>query len=274
MLRRVTGFCRFSLTIRWRDLATRKICALVKDPASCIHADAGSDDDDKKAVAEAFEQSAREAVANSLWAELIVGNLTTLKDKVLDASMRMDASGCRLTFLPDGTLVDRTIVAWRRLDPLSANDPAVASPGMLGTIQIDFAISQQCLLAQAAQALSAMVIPVRDGQQQRAGSAGMPCRGFGIGSTIYGDWDMAQRNLIRSRSTGSAATDKCSTLPTTICATICSRSIAALRATATMSSSAAAAVRATPDRPRTALSIAAATTIRSAMRSAISAGSC
>ena len=115
---------------------------------------------------------------------------------------RNGGDSCRSEFIStggnDGIPVDRSIAGWRRLDPLQDGnpkiDPAKTMPVRAGAIQIDFAVSQECLLRQAAQGLSALVIPVRDGQQQRAGTNAQPCHGFG---TIYGDWDMAERNLIR-----------------------------------------------------------------------------
>ncbi|MBV8033653.1 hypothetical protein [Roseateles sp.] len=197
---RVSGGCRFSRTFRWLDFANKEVCALIKDATTCISPDEGSSDKKKKDAAEAFEKAAREAVADMLWAELVNGNLSTLKEKILNGAD--GGRGCHTEFVStngsDGTAADRSIAGWRRLDPLDEGrpeiDPAKTTPVRGGAIQIDFAISQSCLLSQAAQGLSSLVIPVRDGEQQRAGTNGTPCHGLG---TIYGDWDMAERNLIR-----------------------------------------------------------------------------
>jgi hypothetical protein len=178
---RISEFCRFSQTIRWGDLDIKEICALVKDAATC-----NSDEEVKKN-------------ADTLWAEIVNGNLTTLKDKVLEPVLAGRA--CRTEFIStggrDGIPIDRAIAGSRRLDPVNSVpeiDPAAHSPVRVGAVQIDFAISKRCLLLQAAQALNALVIPVRDGKQQRAGTNNQPCHLFG---TIYGDWDMAERNLIQ-----------------------------------------------------------------------------
>jgi hypothetical protein len=197
---RIATFCRYSRTFRWLDFANKEVCALLFDAATCIDPDDDSDDDAKKAAAEAFEKAARENAADQLWAELVNGKLDTLKNKVLDPVN--GGRACRTEFIPteanNGVTVDRSIAGWRRVDPIADGnpkiDPAVTSPVRAGAIQIDFAVSQDCLVRQAAIGLSALTIPVRDGEQQRAGTNGAPCHGFG---TIYGDWDMAERNLVR-----------------------------------------------------------------------------
>jgi hypothetical protein len=181
MATRISRFCRFSQTIRRNDLANQEICALVKDAATCVDANQQRD------------------VADTLWAEIVNLNLTTLKDKVLQPAL--GGRECWTEFIPtsgnDGISIDRAIAGSRRLDPVTNVpdiDPVTHSPVRVGAVQIDFAVSQRCLLRQAAQALSALVIPVRDGKQQRAGTDGGPCHLFG---TVYGDLDMGERNLIR-----------------------------------------------------------------------------
>jgi hypothetical protein len=170
------GFCRFSQTIHWGDLNNTEICTLVTGSAKCS------------------DQVEHEKAADGLWAEIVVrDNLTTLKDKVLEPALGGDV--CRQEFIPtgenEGIPIDRAIAGFRRLDPI---DSRVSPPPRLGAVQIDFAVSKQCLLLEAAQALSRLSIPVRNGSQIRAGTSGQPCHLFG---TIDGDWDMAERNLIR-----------------------------------------------------------------------------
>src|SRR5262249_25963977 len=68
--------------------------------------------------------------------------------------------------------------------------------GQGGAVQIDFAISQDCLIQQVANSLLTFVIPVQlpDGKQQSPGTDGGLCHLFW---TVYGDWDLTERNLIR-----------------------------------------------------------------------------
>ena len=191
--------CRFSETVRWGDFANKETCALLKGTAACINPDDDSDDDAKKNAAQAAEQAAYEPAADALWAEIVNNDLSTLKSKILEPVLggRQCWSEFIVTGVNDGFAVDHAIAGSRRLDPVDDDPkihPTATSPVRVGAVQLDFAVSGSCLLAQAAQALSAFVIPVRHGKQQRAGTDGTMCHLFG---KTVGDWDMGERNLIR-----------------------------------------------------------------------------
>ena len=177
---RVTGYCRFSVTLRWGDFDNQDVCTLLLDAASC------TDPND------AVKQGKINSAANSLWLAVAANNLDTLKKKVLEAIIPGKSCLVGLPTGDDGPPTDRSILASRLLDPFAGSGSSVTD--RRGAVQIDFAISQACLIQQVAKSLSNFVIPVKDGKQQSPGTDGGACHLFG---TVFGDWDMAERNLIR-----------------------------------------------------------------------------
>jgi hypothetical protein len=170
--KRISDFCRFSETIGWGDLDNQDICTLMRGAAMCTG------------------QPAYDSAADALWAQ-IVGSFSSdplgpLKKQVLEPVL---GQGCATE---RGVTLGDAVADYRLLDSPIATDPRS------GAMQIDFAVSQPCLLIEAAQALSALKIPVNNnGQQQKAGTGGAPCYLFGLFGTVNGNWDMAERNLIR-----------------------------------------------------------------------------
>ena len=179
---RVTAYCRFSVTLRWSDFNTQNICTLLLGAASCT--------DPNDTVSKGKIESA----ADSIWSEIVAGKLATFKNKVLEVTIPGELRSCRIGFPTgaNGPSTDRSILAWRLLDPFPGSGASVT--GQLGAVQIDFAISQDCMIQQVARSLSNFVIPVKDGNPQSPGTDKLPCHLFG---KVYGDWDMAERNLIR-----------------------------------------------------------------------------
>ena len=174
--RRIEGYCRFSRTLRWGDFDNAEMCTLLSGAAACT------------------DQPKIEAAAENVWRNLLTGQLAELKSTILQSMLPDTVRSCIQGFPTGerGPKSDRSVLAWRLLDPFPGATGAAGA--RTGAVQIDFAISQECLLRQAAQSLQTFVIPVKDGKQQRAGTDGQPCHLFG---TVYGDWDMAERNLIR-----------------------------------------------------------------------------
>jgi hypothetical protein len=175
---RVSVPCQFSVTLRWGDFDNQQICTLLHDAASC------SDPTDT------VQQGKIDAAADAIWADVAAGKLDTLKNGILEATIP-ELRSCISGSVHDQP-TDRSILAWRLLDPFPPSGQTVTD--RRGAVQIDFAISQPCLLQQAARSLSGLVIPVKDGKQEVAGTDGGPCHLFG---KVFGDWDMAERNLIR-----------------------------------------------------------------------------